>query len=68
MSQTAALSAYFKDPENKLHKLSAKIATDPEGVTENDVSLVWREVINSLNIAKTPFKEPVLVVIQGGKA
>ena len=68
MTHTAQLSAYFKDTSNNLHHISTVIGTDPEGVTENDVNGVWREVLNSLGVSKTPFKAPVLITIQGGKA
>ena len=68
MSHTAALSAYFKDTSNKLHKLSTTIGIDPEGVTEQDVSIVWLEVIKSLKATQAPYQNPVLIAITGGKA
>jgi len=66
MSHTAKLSAYYKDPDSKLHHISGVIGTDPEGVTEEDVTVFRKEIFSHLTA--TNVKPPIMIVIQGGKA
>ena len=66
MSQTAKLSAYYKDSDNKLHHISGVIGITTEGVTEEDVTLFRKEIFTCLTATKV--KPPVMIVIQGGKA
>lgn len=70
MHNKAKLSAYYKDSDNTLHKISTVITTDPEGVTEEDVQRLTHEVYKHLNSAaiEDNFTEPVLVCVRGGKA
>jgi hypothetical protein len=65
MSHTAKVSAYYKDMDNKLHHITSVIGIEPEGVTENDVTLFRTTVYGHLTAIKV--KEPLMVVIKGGK-
>ena len=66
-SPEATLSAYYKGADKKLHRLQAVIATDPEGVTEEDVQLLSHETYLHLSAEDIKFVEPVMIVVQGGK-
>ena len=75
-SPEATLSAYYKGADKKLHRLQSVIATDPEGVTEEDVERMRKEayqhlrqqsMMSSVVAEQKDFVEPVLVVVQGGK-
>lgn len=67
-SPEATLSAYYKGADKKLHMLRAVIATDPEGVTEEDVQRLSHETYIHLSCEDIGFVEPVLVLVKGGKA
>ena len=66
MPHTAKLSAYYKDDQSKLHHISGVIGTEPEGVTEEDVTLFRKEIFSHL--AAIHVKPPIMIVIKGGKA
>jgi hypothetical protein len=67
MSQTARLSAHYKDMDNNMHTISGLVGIEPEGVTENDVELFRKETYHFLANSGKSLKEPLLVVIKGGK-
>jgi hypothetical protein len=67
-AQRAKLSAFYKDANNNLHKIDTVIATDPEGVTEEDAQRLQHQVYLHLSSEDKSFVEPVLVLVQGGKA
>jgi hypothetical protein len=67
-AQQAKLSALYKDANNSLHKIDTVIATDPEGVTEEDAQRLQHRVYLHLSSEDKSFVEPVLVLVQGGKA
>ena len=64
----AKLTAYYKDTKNVLHNFTTIIATDPEGVTEEDVQRLQHEVVIVLADDKTIYKSPIMVLVKGGKA
>ena len=63
----AQLTAYYKDTKNVLHNFTATIATDPEGVTEEDVQRLQQEVVIALASDNTIYKSPIMVLVKGGK-
>ena len=67
-SPEATLSAYYKGADKKLHRLRAVIATDPEGVTEEDVQRLSHETYIHLSAEGIKFIELVLIVVKGWKA
>lgn len=60
-------SAFYRGSDKELHNLSAWIAIDPEGVTEEDVQRLHHEAMKHLSMTQEVFIEPILILVQGGK-